>query len=188
MEILQKPIVNSINLEDKHSFGVLFKNYYNTLCYYAYEFTNSREIAEDIVGDVFHKLWENRTNIKIDTSVKAYLFRSVHNHCINYNKHKLIIRKFETSFTSEHFEAFKETEKIQDSIDDYLIAQELQNKIDDAISILPAQCQQIFKLNRFENLKYKEIAERLNLSIKTIETQMSRAIKKMKEFLHDYIN
>ena len=183
MEISEKEIKSKIQIVDKKIFENLFNEYYIGLCYLANDYVKNKETAEDIVGDVFYKLWENKEKLEINASIKSYLFKTVQNHCINYLKHKSVAEKYTKNITNE-------TQLISDqnnNYSNYLLAQELQDKINKAISTLPPQCQQIFKLNRFEELKYKEIAKQLSISIKTVETQMSRALKKIRNFLREYL-
>ncbi len=187
LEVLVRPIQESYNIEDKETFEFIFKKFYVTLCYFAFDYVGNKEIAEDIVGDLFLKLWEEKSTLKINTSLKSYLFKAVQNHCLNYNKHQIVIKKFESSLSNDYKNDKKSFSDSKNNLPNYLIAQEIQDKIEQSISILPAQCQQIFKLNRFENLKYKDIANKLNISVKTVETQMYRALKKIKDFLKDYL-
>ena len=186
MEVLQRTKQESFNIESKDTFEFIFNKFYISLCYFAHNYVGKKEVAEDIVSEVFYKLWENRTTLKINTSIKSYLFKTVQNHCLNYKKHQIVIKKFETNLNNE-LNDDNSINNLKSDISSYIIAQEIQDKIEQSISILPPQCQHIFKLNRFENLKYKEIAEKLNISVKTVETQMYRALKKIKDFLKDYI-
>lgn len=163
---------------DEKSFEILFHKYYKFLCQYAAKIINDDSAAEEIVQDFFVKIWEKRETLNIETSVKNYLFRSVKNLCINYIQHnktkynyaKKVISEIENNFSDD--DSFPETE--------------LSQKIEESINSLPEKRKEIFRLSRQEGLKYQEIAEKLNISIKTVETQMSLAIKTLRDKLKNY--
>jgi RNA polymerase sigma-70 factor (ECF subfamily) len=173
---LVKRIIN----KDKKAFEMVFNSYYKPLCGYANKYLDEFELAEEIVQEVYVKFWEKCHTIAEDSSIKSYLYRSVHNTCLNHIKHlkvrdnykQFVIDKMEYDFI--HFEENSENEF------------SLEKKIHDEIDSLPPQCQKIFKLSRFEGLKYQEIADHLGLSIKTIEVQMGKALRVLRERLKDY--
>lgn len=157
----------------------MFRALYNPLCNFAYKHLGSRDEAEETVQSVFINLWEKRADVAIDTSVKSYLYRSVRNHCLNVLKHEKVKREYATYAkqsvaTSQSESTFHETG-------------ELENRIADALLKLPEQCRIIFSMSRFEELKYGEIAAQLGLSIKTVENQMGKALRIMREELRDYL-
>ncbi len=137
-------------------------------------------MAKEIVQVSFINLWEKRQSIDISKSVKSYLTTSIRNKCLNYLRDT---KKFDTDIILSDV-LFQEVNFEQG---DKLIEKELNNKITKAIDELPEKCKEIFQLNRFENLKYKEIANKLDISVKTVETQMSKALKHLREKLKDYL-
>lgn len=138
------------------------------------------DIAREIVQDLFVKLYEKRLSISIDVSVKSYLYRSVYNSCINYLNQRNMHEKHIRNISFE-----KEKEEDTDP-ENEIMAVDLQRKIYEIIENLPAKCRKIFKMNRFEGLKNEEIAQILNLSKRTVETQISKALKILKNKLSDY--
>ncbi len=163
---------------NEKAFEILFHKYYRYLCLYATKIINDDSAAEEIVQDFFVKIWEKRETISIETSFKNYLFRSVKNLCINYiqhNKTKLRYARKVISEVENHF-----------SDDDSFPEIELSKKIEESINSLPEKRKKIFRLSRQEGLKYHEIATKLNISIKTVETQMSLAIKTLRDKLKNY--
>jgi RNA polymerase sigma-70 factor (ECF subfamily) len=160
------------------TFEVLFHRYYGFLCGYAEKFTQDRAIAEEIVQDFFVGFWEKREALKIDTSVKNYFFRSVKNRCLNYLQHQKTKAKYAQKVLSET--------EIRDSDDDVFVEIDLAQKIEESINSLPEKRKEIFRLSRQEGLKYTEIAKKLNISIKTVETHMSLAIKSLRDKLKIY--
>jgi RNA polymerase sigma-70 factor (ECF subfamily) len=158
----------------------LYLQHYAGLSRYAFTMVNDRVMAEEMVQQVFFKLLDRATPIAIQTSVKAYLYRAVNNECLNHIKHLKVKRGFEAHNSSI-------MKQMPDTPAGKLQLKELEEKLRYATNNLPEQCRVIFQLSRFEQLKYAEIARQLNLSVKTVETQMSRALKKLRVQLADYL-
>jgi len=158
----------------------LFNDHYSRLCAYAYNFLKEQEGSEEVVQEVFFKLWINRSDITIQTSMESYLYRSVRNASLNLIKHINIREKYK-----EHNQ--HEIEYAEQLDKDPLNASELELKIRASIDLLPEQRKKIFILSRYEELKYKEIAEQLGISVKTVENQMGKALKFLRKELADYL-
>ncbi|MBA9077914.1 RNA polymerase sigma-70 factor [Rufibacter quisquiliarum] len=154
----------------------LFKQYYGLLCRTAVRFTKDTEAAEDLVQEVFCKIWQNREVIEVSTSYKAYLVRSVTNQALNYieKQKRLVLTEDTTSFESS-FSANTTMEIMEGT--------EMETRVQKALQALPPQCRLIFEMSRFEELTYKEIAESLDLSPKTVENQMGKALRILREKL-----
>lgn len=168
-----------ISIIDKPTFERLFKEYFAPLSYYAAKFLPGIETAKEIVHDVFINFWEKRESIDLNKSVKSYLYTSVHNRCLNF------IRDNKKFNRDEYIlEAHSET-NWQNS--DILIEAEIKAKINETLNQLPGKCKQVFIMNRYEGLKYREIAEQLGISVKTVEVQMSKALKLFRKNLEEYI-
>ena len=162
------------------AFEMLFKTFYQPLCRYANSFLKDPDDAEEIVQAAFIGFWEKREAISIDTSVKSYLYRAVRNSCLNELKHEQVKQRYIAGETVMG-------EKVSESADHLAIHVELEDKIKAAIQKLPDQCRLIFTMSRFEELKYQEIADQLNLSVKTVENQMGKALKIMRVQLKEYL-
>lgn len=159
----------------------LFKFYYKTLCNIAYRIVGDRDAAEDVVQEVFIKLWERKEEITIDSSIKGYLFKSVSNAAINYlQKNRALKYKEEISENTHAAYLVDGGNKMDEK--------ELEARIEKAIEKLPPKCKAIFVLSRFEEMKYQEIAQHLNISIKTVESQMGIALEKLRHALTPYMN
>ncbi len=165
---------------DITAFEMIFKTYYQPLCNYAYSFVHDRDEAEEIVQATFLSVWEKKDNLTIHTGVKPYLYAMVRNAALNVLKHEKIKQQHATV---ELAVAERSTESVTRTV----MASELEDRIYKALNKLPEQCRLVFKLSRFEELKYAEIAEQLNISIKTVENQMGKALKIMREQLKDYL-
>ena len=155
-----------------------FKEHFKALHAYAFTIIRDGDNAEEIVQNVFFKLWEKKEQIDQIDSIKAYLYRATYNESLNFLKHTRVRAAYET---------FVKTTTSEGSATDILSVKELQAKIDTALNDLPEQCRTIFQLSRFEELKYREIADQLNLSIKTVENQMGKALRVLREKLADHL-
>lgn len=167
-----------IKNSDEGAFEILFHKYYKYLCLYASKIIQDDDSAEEIVQDLFVKLWEKREQLNIETSIKNYLFRSVKNLCLNFIQHNKTKLRYAQKVISEVEHNYSD--------DDSFTEMELSQKIDEGINSLPEKRREIFKLSRQEGLKYHEIATKLNISIKTVETQMRLAIKMLRDKLKNY--
>jgi RNA polymerase sigma-70 factor, ECF subfamily len=180
-------LIEKIKLGDEIAFEQLFKQHFTGLCLFAEHFVKDTSVAEEIVEDLFCDLWENCADISINSSFKAYLYRCVYNNSLKYLRHKKVTQKY----ISAQQAYYTDKELCEISIQTYpianLIIKELEEKINEAINSLPSQCKEIFCLNRFEGLSYTEIAEKTDLSINTVKTQMARALQKMRVELKDYL-
>jgi RNA polymerase sigma-70 factor (ECF subfamily) len=165
---------------DEHAFQSLFRKYYSAMCHFACQFLNDRELAEEVVQDMFVKIWEKRAVLNIETSVKHYFFRSVRNHCLNQIQHDKIKQQYANKvIESSHHEIATEQ---------YFLEVDLMNRIEKSIDSRPPKRKEIFRLSREQGMKYKEIAETLNISVKTVEAQMGLALKYLREDLKEFSN
>ncbi|HET8572533.1 MAG TPA: RNA polymerase sigma-70 factor [Edaphocola sp.] len=167
-------------LNSEAAFEQVFKAHFKTLHGYAYTFVKDRDVAEDMVQNTFVKLWERSGDLNIHTSLSAYLYRSVNHECLNYLKHQTV-RAAHESYT-RHTAGLQEENAMEK-----LRHRELQEKLSEALSELPEGCRTVFQLSRFEALKYRDIAEKLGISVKTVENQMGKALKMLRLRLADYL-
>lgn len=163
---------------DYKAFKELFNRYYKTLCTYALRVVSVPETAEEVVADVFIKLWKNREHIEVHTSFEAYMYRAVRNQALDYLKLR--------SYRNREKESLETVQWSLSNADlhtpiEEIIFNEFYDRMEGYICALPRQCQLIFRLSREEGLRYREIADRLKISVKTVETQMGRALKVLRE-------
>lgn len=175
-----KKQTDSIKTLDKAAFEELFRSYFTPLCSFAQKFVRDADEAKDIVHNVFINLWNKRKEIDLETSLKSYLFQGVHNRSLNYIRDNKKLVQFDAPQNKAELGKYLESR-------DHLVSSEAESRINRALDDLPDKCREIFLMNRFDGLKYREIAEKLNISIKTVETQMSRALKSLRERLSDMI-
>ena len=160
---------------DRNAFEVLFRSHYRPLCAFAMQYVKDGDKAEDLVQDLFFRLWMDREKTKVTTSLKAYLFQAVRNRCLNAVKVQGRVRSL--------------NEEADDGIDEDVRTEEEHSeraaRVNAAIELLPEERRRVFKMSRHEGLKYQEIAERLGISVKTVENQMGKALKTLREELAD---
>jgi RNA polymerase sigma-70 factor (ECF subfamily) len=179
-------LIQSIKRGDQKSYEFLFKSYYSKLCKHARNIVQNDDTAEDLVMDIFVKVWEAESLAAAKTSISGYLFQSVHNHCLNYltRTHKRF-----SELNPETIERLNALALPDPSYDPFerLNAEELGIKIELSIDQLPEQTRRIFILSRKEELSYKEIAEQTGLSENTVKVQIYRALIKLRILLKEYL-
>ncbi|RTL60859.1 MAG: RNA polymerase sigma-70 factor [Sphingobacteriales bacterium] len=165
------------NLHER--FRLIFQQHYNNLCNYAFSFVKDRNTSEDIVQEVFVRIWEKRQDIITTDSIRFYLFTAVRNNCITYlgkNRKTVIVSLNDHDVPAEDEYLFVKT-KNQGT--DY------RSLLANAIDELPPKCREVFLLSRFSKQSYKEIAGSLGISVKTVENQIGKALKILRNFLKE---
>lgn len=160
----------------------LFRQYYKVLRAYAFRFVNDWGVAEDVVQDVFVALWSRRDQVDLEGAVKAYLFKSVYHKSLN----NLTSKRYTEEESIERFMGQLDTMKVQESNqENSLFMKEIQAEIDSFVETLPGQVKKVFLLSRSHGLKNKEVAAQLNLSLKTVEKHLSKALLELRIYLND---
>jgi RNA polymerase sigma-70 factor (ECF subfamily) len=162
-------------------FEQVFKSHFKSLHSYACTIMREPLMAEEIVQNIFVKLWEKKEDITIRENISVYLYRAVHNESINYLRHLKVRSAYQSHAMRQNIQ--NEREKPAEKV----VLGELEKKLEQALRELPEQCRTIFQLSRFEDLKYREIADRMGLSVKTIENQMGKALKILRLKLVDFL-
>lgn len=171
-----------VNKRNPELFDEVFKQYSKPLFYYAAKFVED-EAARDIVQDVFTKLWSDQ-NITIKLSLNSLLFTMVRNSCLQYLEKQKVRNKY---FESTKLKLQEEELQFYMHEKTSLIEQELEDKLNEVLESLPERCKQIFMMSRFENKKNKEIAEELDISIKAVEKQITKALATIRSEMKDYL-
>lgn len=163
------------------AFEETFQTYFKVLTVFAKKFVNDLDIAEDLVQEVLLKLYENRSAIQFHTSLKAFLYQSVRNKSIDYLR--------STKTKSEHHDQIKLLNQAESADwSDTMEQTELEERIANAIATLPEQCQLVFRMSRFDGKRNQEIADELKISKRTVETQVSNALKRLRKEVMPYVN
>jgi RNA polymerase sigma-70 factor, ECF subfamily len=179
----ENQIIRSVKFEDKKSFELLFRRHFIPLVHFAQQFVFDLDEAKDLVQVAFIKIWEIRESLPSNLNIQSYLYKSVQNQCLDHIKH-LKVKK------GHWLLAYEQLERIPNHYAEFqpLVNDELKNKIREAITALPEECRRVFQLSRFNGMKYSEIAQFLNISIKTVETQMSTALQKLRMSLREFLS
>jgi len=180
LELTDKHILECLREGDEGVFESFFKTYYERLCNYANTILDDMDESEEMVQNAFLTLWEKRGTIEVHTSLKSYLYRAVYNSSLNRVKHLKVQKK--------HDSWYKQVATVEhENASEGLIENELDGMIQRAIDQLPPQCKTVFRLSRFENLSYSEIAQQLGISVKTVENHIIKALRTLREKLKDYL-
>lgn len=188
-DCMRKPLLNiqdvllRISKDDMDAYEYLYNSFYSRLYSFALSIIQSRQLAEEIVSDVFIKIWQARNSITNITNINVYLYTSVRNRCFDYaNKERRLTLPV---FQPEDWDNI--TIELKSPLD-YCISSDLIQKINAAVNELPPQCKMIFKLVKEEGLSYKQVAEILQISPLTVRNQLMIAVRKMGEALPAYIH
>lgn len=173
-------LIARLNSSDEHAFEDIFREHYAKLCTYANSLIKDPDESEEIVQSIFLGLWEGRQELSIHTSLSAYLYRTVHNRCLNKIKHYKVREAHGAEVRYLNDGAHEATAEV-------VLGDELRQRIAIAVEELPSQCQAVFKLSRNEGLSYAEIAERLGISTKAVDKQIVRALRLLRVSLKDYL-
>lgn len=172
-------IIRRIRNGDAGQFESLFRSSYVPLVRYAKTLIKDQDSAEEIVQDLFYRLWATREKLVIEKTLNGYLYRAVHNLCLHTMNHRKVVENHAREMASR----IHETPENPVDIINY---RELQAKIAMTLERLPEKCGKIFCMSRFEGLKYTEIAERLSLSVKTVEANMGKALREFRKTLEEH--
>ncbi|MCK9422057.1 MAG: RNA polymerase sigma-70 factor [Bacteroidales bacterium] len=181
MNLNDLSIQKKIQAGDIREFERLFMKFYEPLCHHADKILNDMDTAEDLVQEFFYLFWKNRETFTLKFSLNAYLYRSIRNNAFHYLEH-LAIRK---NYAENVFREFQDMmpAHLQTDVD----LNDLGKAINATLEQMPERCSLIFQMNRFEGKKYREIAEILSISVKTVEAEMGKALQIFRKSLRDYI-
>ena len=181
MEPTEQDLINLLKKGNAGAFEKVFKTYFKNLHAYAFNILESPILAGEVVQQVFYKIWEKKGNLNIHTSMKAYLYKSVYNECMLQMKKK----KNKDAYLSHILK--QDYNKLAQGASEKIETTELEIRLQKALNELPEQCRTIFQMNRFEGLKYQEIASQMGLSLKTIESHMGKALKRLRLSLSEFL-
>lgn len=173
-------LIHQINTGNQLVFEQLFKQYFKVLQNYAFTILKDLDVAEEMVQNVFLKIWEKREKLPQDAVVASYLYKSVYHESLNWLRHE----KVKASHQQHTLYSMKNE---SDSAEDRIKMNQLQEQLQKALNELPQQCRTIFQMSRFDELRYREIAEELGISVKTVENQMGKALRLMRLKLVEFL-
>ena len=173
-------LISRLQKGEEAAYELLFKEYYQVLTLFANKYLNDLEQAKELVQDLFVHLYEKRDQLDINSSLKSYLFRSTHNRCLNFINARKIRQKY-AAYVNQH------SDNTVNTLEQEVNKAELEHALYKAINDLPPRCRSIFKMNRFDGLSNGEIASKLKLSKRTVETQISKALRILRVKLEPYM-
>lgn len=179
LPIIEKILISRLLEGDSSAFSTIFTAYYRDLVIFAIRFTHDSNESEEIVQNTFVKLWEDHESIRINSSLKSYLLKSVQNKCIDWLRHRKIVNIHDSKVLINSVE-------YESNTDNYLLQSELQEQIDSALGKLPQEVSEAFRMNRYKGLKYHEIAKIMNVSERTIEVYIGKALALLRKYLQEY--
>lgn len=176
------------SIPDIKEFNELFNNFYSKFLRFAMGYVKETEIAEDFVLEAFSAYWENRIHLKIDTKPQAYILTIVKNKCLNYLQHLQVRQRAEKKINDHNDWKLETSISTLGACDpNFLFSKEIQEIVNTTLNRLPEKTHQIFSLSRNKGLSYKEIAIELNVSVKTVEFHISKALEHLRLSLKDFI-
>jgi RNA polymerase sigma-70 factor (ECF subfamily) len=176
----EKQVIGRIRQGDVQAFEWLFRQYYEKLCQWAYQYLHDIDAAEEVVQDLYYNLWRNRASMEFRVSVKSYLYKAVSNNCKMQIRNKGRRSAIEANLASSSQDTGTEPLAV-------LEVKEIREVVNKTLDELPEKPAQIFRMSRYEGMKYREIAEKLSISIKTVEANMGKALKIFRKNLQEYI-
>jgi RNA polymerase sigma-70 factor (ECF subfamily) len=176
----ERILLGKLKNDDQSAFTIIFTKYYSDLVRFSFGFTRNSDSSEEIVQEVFLKLWENRSTLDIHTSLKSYLLKNVQNRSIDSLRHTTISNKYAAVVLDHPLLSQNDTE-------DYIMFSELEASFNQAMENIPALYAEVFRLSRIEALNYQEIASKLGVSVRTVEVRISKALSLLRAELKDYL-
>lgn len=172
-------LVMALKRDDHESFTRIFHAYYKDLVLFGGTFIPEKSVCEDIVQNIFLKLWNDRQTLEIEISLKSYLLKAVRNNCLDELRHRKIVDEHVTH-------QLKSASMDADETENYVLYSDLCRQLKNALAQLPPAEREVFEMSRLENIKYQEIANRLKISVRTVENRISNALKRLRILLKDY--
>ena len=176
----EKILLEKLKKDDQSAFTIIFTRYYNDLVRFSFGFMHDSDASEEIVQDVFLKLWENRNSLFIQNSLKSFLLKAVQNRSIDRLRHLDITGKY-ALLAREH------SLLVENDTENYILHSELEEKFNHAMTTIPAVYAEAFRMSRLEFLNYHEISEKSGVSVRTVEVRISKALSLLREELKDFL-
>jgi RNA polymerase sigma-70 factor, ECF subfamily len=186
MNLSVENVIDELKSGNQRVFEEIFKKYYSLLCYEARGYIQSNDLIEEIVCDIFTRIWQNREKLTIRNSLREYLIKAVHNNCIDYYRQLKRQDNLKANFEAKE-QLFYTLTDLGETPLDYILTQELEEKIQIAIESLPPQYKETFKLSRFHDLTYEEIATKMQISINSVKTNIKNALAILRKELNNFL-
>jgi RNA polymerase sigma-70 factor (ECF subfamily) len=185
--LIEKKILVRLKEGDSNAFESVFKFWYEPLVHFANEYISDLESARNIVQNIFMKLWEKHALVDPDSNLRAYLYIATRNACLSHLRHL----RLETVYFEKSRKSYEDLQLNYEALEELKMEQidfsNLEKLIQDTIDSLPERCREVFLMSRYDELKNKEIAEKLNISVKAVEANITRAMNKLRENTKEYL-
>lgn len=175
-------LIKKIRHGNEYAFEITFLKYYEPMCLCVWKYVRSKELSKEIVQDVFADIWENRNNLDPEGHLRGLLFVAARNKALDYLKHQKVVQNYR-----QETRKIKQNQFYTNIYPSDPVSASLVNEIGEAINALPPKARKVFLLNREEGLTYVEIADHLSISVKTVESQISRVLKLLRRHLSQYL-
>lgn len=172
-------LLAALKLDSQEAFSLIFRRYYTDLVLFAGTFFSNQSDCEDIIQNVFYKIWKERKTLDITNSLRAYLFTLVKHQCLDELRHRKVKVAYETDAHRQILEL---------SPYDYLLHTDLRKNLDSSLAKMPTTEREALLMSRVDELKYSEIAKKLNVSVRTVEVRISKALKFLKNDLKEFLS
>ena len=176
----ERILLEKLKNDDQSAFTIIFTKYYDDLVRFSFGYTRDSDASEEIIQEVFLKLWENRKSLVIHSSLKSFLLKSVQNRSIDSLRHVSIAHKYVSLVLEHPLLAENDTEN-------YILHSELEANFNHAMAIIPVEYAEAFRMSRIETLNYQDIAQKLGISVRTVEVRISKALNLLRNELKDYL-
>lgn len=174
-------LIKQLQQGDERAFTLLFRKFYKNLVLFAGNFLPEKEVCEDIVQSVFVNIWDKRKEMDITTSFRSFLLKSVKNSCLDELRHRKVVVEHENSYGILGVDADLSTEQ-------YVLYSELVTHLNDALNQLSDKQREVFEMSRLQGVKYKKIAQKLNISERAVEDRMAKTMKILRKYLKDFLS
>ncbi len=181
---LKEVDIDALRNGDKRAYEKIYNEFFDVLYHLCLHYLNDEKVSEEIVQDTFMKLWEIKESLNDEVNIRNFLYTITKNNCLNYIRNQKVVLKYQANV--KYLEMQFNYEAIE-KLGDYVQFEQLREKIDEAIANLPEGIRETFILNRFEDMPYKEIAWKLQISVKTVEARVSKALRILRVDLKDYL-
>jgi len=185
--LIEKKVLQNLKNGDTNAFESVFKFLYEPLVHFADEYISDLESARNIVQNIFMRLWEKHTLVDPDSNLKSYLYMATRNACLSYMRHLRV----ETAYFEKSLRSIDNLQLNYDALEELNIDQidfsQLEKLIRETIDSLPERCREVFIMSRYDEMKNKEIALKLDITVKAVEANITRALAKLRENTKDYL-
>ncbi len=183
---LDSELIKSLRQGKEQAFRSVFMTWFESLEVFAKAYVEDREVARDMVQEVFANLWSKRSSLPEEANLKAWLYQATRNNCLNYLKRLKVQAKYEMRALDNYHDLLLNYEALARLNFDAISYHELMEALNNAMNSLPERCREVFELSRYDGMKNREIAEKLGISVKAVEGHISKALKQLKDQLHAY--